>query len=156
MERIKAIEIGVGLFVMAGLAALFMLAMQVSNLSSMSNDEGYEIIARFENVGGLKVRSPVSVGGVRVGRVSSIEFDMETFEAIARLQLSQQYDKFPKDTSARIFTAGLLGEQYVALEPGGAEETLVAGDEIRLTQSALVLEQIIGQFLFSKAADGAK
>ncbi|MBU1193019.1 MAG: outer membrane lipid asymmetry maintenance protein MlaD [Gammaproteobacteria bacterium] len=156
MERIKAIEIGVGLFVTAGLAALFMLAMQVSNLSSMSNDQGYEIIARFENVGGLKVRSPVSVGGVRVGRVSSIEFDMETFEAVVRLQIVQQYDKFPKDTSARIFTAGLLGEQYVALEPGGAEESLAAGDEIRLTQSALVLEQIIGQFLFSKAAEGAK
>lgn len=156
MERIKAIEIGVGLFVVAGLAALFMLAMQVSNLSSMSNDQGYEIIARFENVGGLKVRSPVSMGGVRVGRVSSIEFDMETFEAIVRLRVSQQYDKFPKDTSARIFTAGLLGEQYVALEPGGSEDVLMAGDEIRLTQSALVLEQIIGQFLFSKAADGAK
>lgn len=156
MERIKAIEIGVGLFVVAGLAALFMLAMQVSNLSSMSNDQGYEIIARFENVGGLKVRSPVSVGGVRVGRVAAIDFDMSTFEAVVRMRLSQQYDKLPKDTSARIFTAGLLGEQYVALEPGGAEETLVAGDEIRLTQSALVLEQIIGQFLFSKAAEGAK
>ena len=156
MERIKAIEIGVGLFVTAGLAALFMLAMQVSNLSSMSNDQGYEIIARFENVGGLKVRSPVSVGGVRVGRVASIEFDMETFEAVVRLQIVQQYNTFPKDTSARIFTAGLLGEQYVALEPGGAEESLAAGDEIRLTQSALVLEQIIGQFLFSKAAEGAK
>lgn len=156
MERIKAIEIGVGLFVAAGLAALFMLAMQVSNLSAMSNDQGYEIIARFENVGGLKVRSPVSVGGVRVGRVAAIDFDMSTFEAVVRLRLSQVYDKFPKDTSARIFTAGLLGEQYVALEPGGAEEVLAAGDEIRLTQSALVLEQIIGQFLFSKAAEGAK
>ncbi len=156
MERIKAIEIGVGLFVVAGLAALFMLAMQVSNLSSMSNDKGYVISARFENVGGLKVRSPVSVGGVRVGRVASIEFDMETFEAVVHLMIAQQYNKFPKDTSARIFTAGLLGEQYVALEPGGAEETLAAGDEIRLTQSALVLEQIIGQFLFSKAAEGAK
>lgn len=156
MERIKAIEIGVGLFVVAGLAALFMLAMQVSNLSSMSDDQGYEITARFENVGGLKERSPVSVGGVRVGRVASIEFDMETFEAVVHMQVAQQYDEFPKDTSARIFTAGLLGEQYVALEPGGAEEVLKSGDEIRLTQSALVLEQIIGQFLFSKAADGAK
>lgn len=156
MERVKAMEIGVGLFVATGVAALFMLAMQVSNLSSMSNDQGYEITARFENVGGLKERSPVSVGGVRVGRVMSIDFDMETFEAVVHMQVSQQYDKFPKDTSARIFTAGLLGEQYVALEPGGAEEVLGNGDEIRLTQSALVLEQIIGQFLFSKAADGAK
>lgn len=156
MERVKAIEIGVGLFVAAGLAALFMLAMQVSNLSSMSNDNGYELTARFENVGGLKVRSPVSVGGVRVGRVSAIDFDMKTFEAVVHMNIGQQYDTFPKDTSARIFTAGLLGEQYVALEPGGSEEVLKAGDEIRLTQSALVLEQIIGQFLFSKAADGAK
>lgn len=156
MERIKAIEIGVGLFVVAGLAALFMLAMQVSNLGSMSDDQGYEIIARFENVGGLKVRSPVSVGGVRVGRVAAIDFDMSTFEAVVRMRLSQGYDKFPNDTSARIFTAGLLGEQYVALEPGGSEDVLKAGDEVRLTQSALVLEQIIGQFLFSKAAEGAK
>lgn len=156
MERIKAIEIGVGLFVVAGLAALFMLAMQVSNLGSMSDDQGYEIIARFENVGGLKVRSPVSVGGVRVGRVAAIDFDMSTFEAVVRMRLSHGYDKFPNDTSARIFTAGLLGEQYVALEPGGSEDVLKAGDEVRLTQSALVLEQIIGQFLFSKAAEGAK
>mgnify|MGYP000974567735 FL=1 len=156
MDRVRAIEIGVGLFVAAGLAALFMLAMKVSNLSSMSNDEGYELVARFENVGGLKVRSPVSVGGVRVGRVAAIDYDMETFEAVVRLNIAPQYDKFPKDTSARIFTAGLLGEQYVALEPGGDEEVLKPGDSIQLTQSALVLEQIIGQFLFSKAAEGEK
>lgn len=156
MDRVRAIEIGVGLFVAAGLAALFMLAMQVSNLSSMSNDQGYELVARFENVGGLKVRSPVSVGGVRVGRVAAIDYDMETFEAVVRLNIAQQYDKFPQDTSARIFTAGLLGEQYVALEPGGADELLKPGDNIQLTQSALVLEQIIGQFLFSKAAEGEK
>lgn len=156
MDRVRAIEIGVGLFVAAGLAALFMLAMKVSNLSSMSNDEGYELMARFENVGGLKVRSPVSVGGVRVGRVAAIDYDMETFEAIVRLNIAQQYDKFPKDTSARIFTAGLLGEQYVALEPGGDEQVLKPGDNIQLTQSALVLEQIIGQFLFNKAAEGEK
>lgn len=156
MDRVRVIEIGVGLFVAAGLAALFVLAMQVSNLSSMSNDQGYELVARFENVGGLKVRSPVSVGGVRVGRVSAIDYDMETFEAIVRLNIAQQYDQFPKDTSARIFTAGLLGEQYVALEPGGADEVLKSGDTIQLTQSALVLEQIIGQVLFSKAAEGEK
>ena len=154
MERVKAVEIGVGLFVAAGLAALFMLAMKVSNLS-MAVDEGYELTARFENVGGLKVRSPVSVAGVRVGRVAAIDYDMETFEAVVRLNISAQYDSFPTDTAARIFTAGLLGEQYVALEPGGAEESLAPGDRIQLTQSALVLEQIIGRFLFSKAAEGA-
>lgn len=156
MERIKAIEIGVGLFVAAGLAALFMLAMQVSNLSSMSNETGYQLVARFENIGGLKVRSPVSVGGVRVGRVAAIGYDMETFEAVVRLNIVPDYDQFPTDTSARIFTAGLLGEQYVALEPGGAEEVLKDGDRIQLTQSALVMEQIIGQFLFSKASEGVK
>ncbi len=156
MDRVRAIEIGVGVFVAAGLAALFMLAMQVSNLSAMSNDQGYEVVARFENVGGLKVRSPVSVGGVRVGRVSAIDFDKETFEAVVRMNIGNHYDAFPTDTSARIFTAGLLGEQYVALEPGGAEEVLKNGDQIRLTQSALVLEQIIGQFLFSKAAEGSE
>lgn len=155
MERIRTIEIGVGLFVAAGLAALFMLAMQVSNLSTMSNQQGYELIARFENVGGLKVRSPVSVAGVRVGRVAGISFDNETYEAIVRMNIEPQYDRFPTDTSARIFTAGLLGEQYIALEPGGAEEVLKAGDSIQLTQSALVLEQIIGQFLFSKASEGS-
>ncbi|MDV3239016.1 MAG: outer membrane lipid asymmetry maintenance protein MlaD [Gammaproteobacteria bacterium] len=155
MERIRTIEIGVGLFVAAGLAALFMLAMQVSNLSTMSNEQGYELIARFENVGGLKVRSPVSVAGVRVGRVADISFDNETYEAIVRMNIEPRYDSFPTDTSARIFTAGLLGEQYVALEPGGAEEVLKAGDSIQLTQSALVLEQIIGQFLFSKASEGS-
>ena len=156
MDRSRTIEIGVGLFVAAGLAALFVLAMQVSNLSAMSENEGYELIARFENVGGLKVRSPVSVGGVRVGRVSAIDFDNQTFEAVVRLHVVAQYNQFPTDTSARIFTAGLLGEQYVALEPGGAEEVLEDGDQIQLTQSALVLEQIIGQFLFSKASEGAK
>ena len=156
MDRIRAIEVGVGLFVAAGLAALFVLAMQVSNLSAMSNDQGYEVVARFENVGGLKVRSPVSVSGVRVGRVSAIDFDNETFEAVVRMNIGNQYAAFPTDTSARIFTAGLLGEQYIALEPGGAEEVLKGGDQIRLTQSALVLEQIIGQFLFSKASEGSK
>jgi len=156
MDRSRTIEIGVGLFVAMGLAALFVLAMQVSNLSAMSNDQGYEVVAHFENVGGLKVRSPVSVGGVRVGRVSAIDFDNETFEAVVHMNIANQYDAFPTDTSARIFTAGLLGEQYVALEPGGAEEVLNDGGHIQLTQSALVLEQIIGQFLFSKASEGAK
>lgn len=154
MERIRTIEIGVGVFVAAGLVALFMLAMQVSNLSSMTNEQGYELTARFENVGGLKVRSPVSVAGVRVGRVAAISFDDDTYEAVVHMNIEPQYDRFPTDTSARIFTAGLLGEQYVALEPGGAEDMLKAGDSIRLTQSALVLEQIIGQFLFSKASEG--
>jgi phospholipid/cholesterol/gamma-HCH transport system substrate-binding protein len=154
MNTTRAMEIGVGMFVAAGLGALFVLAMKVSNLSAFSQSDGYEIVARFENVGGLKVRSPVTAGGVRVGRVVTIDYDSERYEAVVRLVIEAQYDRLPRDTSASIFTAGLLGEQYVGLEPGGDERFLVSGDEIRLTQSALVLEQIVGQFLFSKAAEG--
>lgn len=157
MERTRVLEIWVGLFVAAGLAALFMLAMKVSNLSTLGDENStYTLVAKFDNVGGLKVRAPVSVAGVRVGRVSGIEFDNQTFEAVVQMSISEQYDEFPQDTSAQIFTAGLLGEQYIALEPGGAQDVLESGDEIRLTQSALVLEQIIGQFLYSQASEGGK
>ena len=154
MKQTKMLEIWVGVFVAAGLAALLVLAMKVSNLSTLRDEaDTYTLTARFDNVGGLKVRSPVSVAGVRIGRVSAIDFDNETFEAVVTLAIAKRYDRFPKDTAARIFTAGLLGEQYVSLEPGGDEEVLKDGDEIRLTQSALVLEQVIGQFLY-KAAEG--
>jgi len=157
MQQNRMLEIWVGLFVAMGLAALFVLAMKVSNLSVLNSErDTYRLIARFDNVGGLKVRSPVSVAGVRIGRVTGIDFDNETFEAVVTLAISKKYDRFPKDTSARIFTAGLLGEQYVSLEPGGDEETLKDGDEIRLTQSALVLEQVIGQFLYKAAEGGGK
>ncbi len=149
----RNIEILVGLFVAGALAALFMLAMKVSNFTSYGEDTGvYEVRASFDNIGGLKVRSPVSAGGVRVGKVSDISYDNESFEAVVTLSLESQY-KFPKDTSAGILTAGLLGEQYVGLEPGGDEENLVDGGTIELTQSALVLEQVIGQFLYSKAQE---
>jgi len=154
MNTTRAMEIGVGMFVAAGLGALFVLAMKVSNLSAFSQSDGYEIVARFENIGGLKVRSPVTAGGVKVGRVAAIGYDSERYEAVVRLAIEPQYDRLPRDTSASIFTAGLLGEQYVGLEPGGDERFLVSGDEIRITQSALVLEQVVGQFLFSKAAEG--
>jgi phospholipid/cholesterol/gamma-HCH transport system substrate-binding protein len=152
MKQSKAVEIGVGLFVAAGMAALFMLAMKVSNLSTGNIGESYTIIAAFDNIGGLKVRSPVTVSGVRVGRVDSISYDFETFEAVVGLRIGTAYDKFPEDTTASIFTAGLLGEQYVALDPGGSDDNLEPGDRIQLTQSALVLEQMIGQFLYNTAA----
>ena len=148
----RTVEIGVGVFVALGIAALFMLAMQASNLSTMSGGDGYIITAGFENVGGLKERSAVTVSGVRVGRVETIEYDHESFEAVVSLRIDAQHDSFPVDTSASIYTSGLLGEQYVALEPGGALENLVAGDRLQLTQSALVMEQVIGQFLYSTAA----
>ena len=156
MDRVRVMEIVVGLFVAGGLGALFVLAMKVSNLSTFTEEGGYELIARFDNVGGLKVRSPVSVSGVRIGRVATIDYDSNTFEAVVTMKIGARYDKFPDDTSAQIFTAGLLGEQYVALEPGGSEEILKNGDTIQLTQSALVLEQIIGKFLFSRASEGAQ
>ncbi len=151
MHTTKTVEVVVGAFVALGLAALFMLAMKVSNLSTFTDDEGYSVTARFENIGGLKVRSPVTVAGVRVGRVEEIGFDNETFEAVVKVNISANYNKLPEDTFASIFTAGLLGEQYIGLEPGGSEKLLKEGSEIRQTQSAIVLEQIIGQFLYSKA-----
>jgi phospholipid/cholesterol/gamma-HCH transport system substrate-binding protein len=147
----RTLELLVGLFVAAGLAALFMLAMSVSNLASYGNSDGYTIKARFDNVGGLKPRSPVSASGVRVGQVTGIQYDSEGYEAIVTMSIQPQYDKFPIDTAASILTSGLLGEQYIGLEPGAEEEYLTMGAEVDITQSALVLEQIIGQFLYSKA-----
>lgn len=146
----RTLELMVGLFVAAGIAALFMLAMSASNLSTYGGDEGYTVKARFDNIGGLKARSPVSAGGVRIGRVTEIGYDMNGYEAWVTMAIDPQYDAFPIDTSASILTSGLLGEQYVGLEPGAEEEYLTSGSVITLTQSALVLEQIIGQFLYSQ------
>ena len=153
MRQTKTVEIMVGLFVVAGMAALFMLAMKVSNISTLNDENGYEVTAYFENVGGLKVRSPVTASGVNVGRVADIRYDDKLFEALVTLKLDRNYH-LPVDSSASIFTSGLLGEQYVGLEPGGATEDLKNGDRIKITQSALILEQIIGRVLFSKAAEG--
>lgn len=151
----RVIEIWVGIFVAAGMAALFMLAMKVSNISTFTGIEGYELVAKFENVGGLKKTSPVTMAGVRIGRVSDIGFDNVTYEAVVRMKIAKEFNKLPLDTTAGIFTAGLLGEQYIGLEAGGEEKYLKQNDEIKITQSALVLEQVIGQFLFSKAAEGS-
>jgi phospholipid/cholesterol/gamma-HCH transport system substrate-binding protein len=149
----RTIEIMVGLFVAAGIAALFMLAMKVSNLATYGGGEGYIISASFDNIGGLKIRSLVSASGVRVGQVTGIEYDSDGYEARVTMSIDPQYDKFPVDTAASIMTSGLLGEQYIGLQPGAEEEYLKAGSEVELTQSALVLEQIIGQFLYSKAEE---
>lgn len=151
MEKSK-IELAVGVFVAAGVAALFMLSMKVSNLSAFSSDDGYQINANFENVGGLKVRSPVMMAGVRIGEVSHIGLNTETYEADVVLTLGSDFDKLPRDTSASIFTAGLLGEQYVSLEAGGDDVTLKDGDKIQISQSAMVLEKVLGQFIFSQAS----
>lgn len=147
----KSTEITVGMFVAAGIAALFMLAMKVSNLAEFSEKEGYQVVAEFENIGGLKVRSAVTMAGVRVGRVANISLDPNSYNARVTLNLYSEFNNIPLDSSASIFTAGLLGEQYIGLEAGAEEEFLQDGDVLELTQSALVLEQVIGQFLFSKA-----
>lgn len=147
----RGLEITVGFFVALGIVALVMLALSVSNLASYGNGDGYSIKARFDNIGGLKVRSPVAASGVRVGRVSDISYDDNGYEAVVTLDIYPQFTKFPTDTSASILTSGLLGEQYVGLEPGAEEDYLKSGDEVDITQSALVLEQIIGQFLYSQS-----
>ena len=151
MIQSKQTEILVGLFVAAGLAALFMLAMKVSNLGDFTDEKGYQVTANFQNIGGLKPRSPVSMAGVRVGRVADIKLDPETYDGVVTLNIYSQYDNIPLDSSASIFTAGLLGEQYIGLQAGADDFYLADGDEITLTQPAVVLEQIIGQFLYSKA-----
>ncbi|MCF6256487.1 MAG: outer membrane lipid asymmetry maintenance protein MlaD [Gammaproteobacteria bacterium] len=151
MMHSRSVQIWVGLFVVAGMAALLMLSMKVSNISAFTESEGFEVTGYFENIGGLKVRSPVTMAGVVVGRVANIGFDKDSYEAVVTLNIQNEYDNIPVDSSASIFTAGLLGEQYIGLEAGGAEEVLKAGSELELTQSAIVLEQIIGQFLVSQA-----
>ncbi|MDH5602148.1 MAG: outer membrane lipid asymmetry maintenance protein MlaD [Gammaproteobacteria bacterium] len=142
-------EVLVGLFIAAGLAALFMLAMKVSNLNIYSNEAGYEITANFENVSGLKVKSAVTMAGVRIGRVSDISFDPENFEAVVKIRIENKYNTLPKDTTASIYTAGLLGEKYIGLEAGGDEENLKDQDKLKLTQSSLVLEKLISRFVDS-------
>lgn len=154
MMQKRTQEIAVGVFVAVGLAALVMLAMKVSNLNLFSDKGGFEVIARFENIGGLKERAPVTVAGVRLGRVKSVIYDDKSYEALVTLSIDAKHDQLPEDTSASILTAGLLGEQYIALEPGGAETMLKSGGEIKLTQSAFILEKMVGRFLFDKAAEG--
>ena len=156
MMTTRQLEITVGAFMAAGLVALFFLAMQVSNLASITNNDGYEVTAMFDNIGGLKVRSPVSMAGVRIGRVVAIGYDQKNYEAKVTMRIEPAYDKIPADSIAKIYTSGLLGEQYVGLDPGGSLENLKQGSVIQITQSALVLEEIIGQFLFSKAEENAK
>lgn len=151
----RNIDIAVGLFVVAGIASLLILAMQVSNLSAFSEDEGYQLTARFDNIGGLKVRSPVAIGGVKVGRVVAIHLDPKSYQAVVTVQIGKD-KQLPTDSSASIFTSGLLGEQYIGLDAGGESQFLADGGEIKLTQSAVVLEQLIGQMLFSKAAEGTQ
>lgn len=155
MKDRRGIDVLVGAFMLLGLGALLFLALKAGNLGSFSAGGTYEARARFDNIGGLKVRAPVKSAGVVVGRVASIGFDDKTYQALVVLALEDRF-RFPKDSSAKILTSGLLGEQYIGVEAGGEEKMLAAGDTITLTQSAVVLENLISQFLFSRAAEGEK
>jgi len=152
MQR-ATLDLWVGLFVMAGLGALVVLALKVGNLGSFGQAETYVVYAEFDNIGGLKTRAPVKSAGVVVGRVSAITFDTQTYKARVTLSIEKRYP-FSKDTTASVLTAGLLGEQYVGLETGAETATLKDQDKIMITQSAVVLEKLIGQFLYGKAQEG--
>ncbi|MDR2678530.1 MAG: outer membrane lipid asymmetry maintenance protein MlaD [Zoogloeaceae bacterium] len=154
MKR-ATLDLWVGFFVAAGIAALLFLALKVGSFSGEASGKSYVLTARFDNIGGLKVRGPVKSAGVVVGRVADIGFDPQTYEATVTLRIDERYH-FPKDTFASIYTAGLLGDQYIGLEPGGDERKLAAGDTIFKTQSAVVLEKLVSQFLFNKAAEGSE
>lgn len=147
MNQTRLMELVVGLFICLGLAAMFLLTLQVSTQNDLKRDASYEITARFDNVGSLRVRAPITLAGVRIGRVTAVDVNPETFQAEVKLAIEQRYDKLPSDSSAAIQTAGILGEQYIALQPGGTMENLKAGDQIGFTQSAVVLENLIGRFL---------
>jgi phospholipid/cholesterol/gamma-HCH transport system substrate-binding protein len=148
----STIDLWVGVFVVLGLGALLFLSLKVGNLGSFNTNETYQVQARFANIGGLKVRAPIKSAGVVVGRVADIRFDNESYEALVTMNLDAYY-QFPRDTTAKILTSGILGEQYIGLEAGGDGVMLKNGDRVRLTQSAVVLENLISQFLFNKAAE---
>jgi phospholipid/cholesterol/gamma-HCH transport system substrate-binding protein len=147
-----ALDFWVGLFVVLGFVALLFLALKAGNMSSLSFQPTYAVKLKFDNIGGLKARAPVNSAGVTVGRVGGIGFDSNTYQAVVTIDIDKQY-QFPKDSSAKILTSGLLGEQYIGLEPGGDDQMPKNGDTITMTQSAVVLENLIGQFLYNKAAD---
>ena len=150
----KGIETLVGLFVLLGLAGLVFLSLKAANLASFGSRDSYTVTARFDNIGGLKARSPVRSAGVTVGRVTSIGLDNKTYQGLVTMELDKGV-QFPRDSSARILTSGLLGDQYIGIEPGAEEKNLAAGEMITQTQSAVVLESLISQFLFNKAAEGS-
>lgn len=153
MRATRAIELGTGLFVLLGFAALFFLVTQITNREFGIGDGGYRLTASFEQVGGLKPGAPVSMSGVTIGRVESIGYDFDEYRARVVLRIDGQYDRIPEDSDAAIYTAGLLGGQYIGIGPGGSETFLADGDRIEFTQSAIVLENLISKFLFSKAAE---
>ena len=149
----KTLEVWVGLFVAAGILALAMLAFKVGNLTTADVTQGYQVAARFDNVGGLKVKAAVTMAGVRIGRVTGISFDDKTYQAVVNMDIDGRYKNIPKDSTASILTSGLLGDQYIGVEPGGEETYLRNGDIFIHTQSALVLEKLVGQVLFNRSTE---
>jgi len=155
METTRTRDLGTGLFIFLGFAALLFLATQTTDMEEYGgNDNGYRVTARFDDVAGLKVRSPVTMAGVNIGRVESIAFDPERLDAVVTLRIKSQYDRIPDDSDASILTAGLLGSKYVGIGPGGSDTYLADNSELSITQSAIVLEQLISKFLFSQAEKG--
>ena len=153
MRQTRAIEFGTGLFVLLGFSALFFLVTQITNRQFGLGDGGYRLTASFEQVGGLKPGAPVSMSGVTIGHVEGIEYDFSEYKARVTMRIDSQYDRIPDDSDAGIFTAGLLGGQYIGIGPGGSETYLADGGQMQFTQSAIVLENLISKFLFSKAAE---
>ncbi|MDA0237914.1 MAG: outer membrane lipid asymmetry maintenance protein MlaD [Proteobacteria bacterium] len=151
MER-SVIDLWVGVFVAAGIGALLFLALKAGNVDSIIKSEGYKVSAEFDNIGGLKAKAPVKSAGVIVGRVDSVTFSNQSLRAVVNLNLDKQF-QFPADSSVSILTSGLLGDQFVGIDPGGALENLEDGDRVRITQSAIVLEKVIGQFLYGKMSE---
>ena len=151
----KQTEVLVGAFVLLGMLAVLFLALKSANLASFSFNATYRVTARFDEIGGLKVQAPVKSAGVTVGRIADISFDNKTFQALVTLDIDRRY-VFPEDSSAKVLTAGLLGDKYIGIEAGGDDKNIQAGGSIRMTQSAIVLENLIGQFLYNKAGDAGK
>ncbi|HEX5314490.1 MAG TPA: outer membrane lipid asymmetry maintenance protein MlaD [Gammaproteobacteria bacterium] len=156
MRRTFGLELGTGLFVLLGIAAVFFLATQTTNLHALNQGETYEVRAAFSNVGGLKVSAPVALAGVQIGRVSSITLDPQSLQAVVTMRIQKRYDEIPVDSSAAIQTRGLLGDQYIGITPGGSLQSLKSGDTVHFTQSAIVLENLISQFMFHSASSGGK
>jgi phospholipid/cholesterol/gamma-HCH transport system substrate-binding protein len=150
MQQTRAVELGTGMFVFMGILALFFLTTRVTTFDTYTGEGGYELTARFDQIGTLKTRAPVSISGVQIGRVTAIEFDVDRLEAIVTMRIAGRYDRIPNDSDASILTSGILGGQYIGLQPGGAEEYFRDGDEIAFTQSAVVLEQLISRYLFGQ------
>lgn len=147
-------ELGTGLFVLLGFAALLFLATQTTDLDEYMEVSGYQVTARFSDVAGLKVRAPVTLAGVNIGRVESIDFDNNRLDAVVTMRIKPEFDQIPDDSDASVVTAGLLGSKYIGIGPGGSEDFLAEGSEIHITRSAVVLEDVIGRFLFNQAQKG--